>query len=189
LTITTTIEELRAEIERLRQQAQWLMEPLKLAKHQRFGTSSEKTSPEQLSLFNETEVCADLTAPEPELTEVKSHTRKKTRLTTDKLPEDLPVEEVVHELPEGERACPDCGNELHKMGREIRDELKHIPAHAVIVRHIQYVYACRNYEDNSVVSQNCRGFCRGGSCVRPNVCGTEGGHKIRPYEKPPSTHV
>ena len=142
-------EELRAENEHLRQTVQWLMEQLKLSKHQRFGPSSEQTPLDQLSIFNEAEMTADLSAPEPEITTVAAHTRKKTRLTTDKLPEDLPVEEVIHELPNDERDCPDCGNEMHKMGQETRDELKFVPAHAIILRHIRYVYGCRDCENNS----------------------------------------
>ena len=92
---------------------------------------------------------ANLTAPEPELSEVKTHYRKKTRLTTDKLPEELPVEVIEHELPEDERICTDCGSKLHTMGREIREELKIIPAKAVIVQHIRHVYACRSCETTS----------------------------------------
>ena len=147
------IKELRAENEQLRQTVQWLMEQLKLRKHQQFGASSEQTPLEQLCcnefLFNEAEAVADLSAPEPAITTVKAHTRAKTRLTTDKLPEDLPVEEVIHELPEGDCVCPDCGNPLHKMGQETRDELKLVPAKAVILRHVRYTYACRDCEKNS----------------------------------------
>ena len=103
-----------------------------------------------MNLFNEAEAAADLTAPEPSLSEVKAHYRKKrTRLTTDKLPEDLPVEIIEHELPESERICSDCGSEMHTMGREIREELKIIPAKAVIVRHVRHVYSCRNCEETS----------------------------------------
>ena len=141
--------ELTAEIEQLRQQNQWLMVQLRLSKHQQFGVSSEQTNSDQLCLFNEAETSADLSVQEPELTEVKKHHRKHTRLTTDKLPEDLPVEIVEHKLPEAERICPDCGNGLHQMGQETREELKIIPAKAVIVRHVRYVYACRNCETNS----------------------------------------
>ncbi|EGO62234.1 hypothetical protein ALO_18707 [Acetonema longum DSM 6540] len=36
------------------------------------------------------------------------------------------------------------------MGKQIRRELKLIPAQAVIVEHVQYVYACRNCETNAV---------------------------------------
>ncbi|WP_242973942.1 IS66 family transposase zinc-finger binding domain-containing protein [Clostridium thermosuccinogenes] len=125
------------------------MAQIRLAKHNQFGASSEQTNALQMSLFNEAEATADLTASEPLLTKVKTHYRKRTRLTTDKLPEDLPVEVIEHELPETERVCPDCGGELHTMGRETREELKIIPAKAVIVRHVRHVYSCRNCEETS----------------------------------------
>lgn len=144
-----TNEALMAENERLRDQVQWLMEQFRLARHKQFGSSSEQTNLDQLYLFNEAEQSADLTAPEPEITEVKAHYRKKTRLTTDKLPEDLPVEIIEHGLPEEKRVCPDCGCSLHKMGENTREELKIIPAQAVIVRHVGHVYACRHCEGSS----------------------------------------
>lgn len=125
------------------------MAQLNLLKHKQFGVSSEKTNTDQISIFNEAEAAADLTAPEPELTKVKEHFRKRTRLTTDKLPEDLPVEVIEHELPEDKRICPDCGDILHTMGKETREELKIIPAKAVIIRHVRHVYACRNCESAS----------------------------------------
>jgi len=143
------IEEKDLKIAELEQKIQWFMEQLRLAKHKQFGVSSEQINVLQISLFNEAESTAELTVPEPELTEIKTHYRKKTRLTTDKLPEDIPVEVVEHELPEAERFCPDCDGELHVMGREIREELKIIPAKAVLVQHIQYIYACRNCEETS----------------------------------------
>jgi len=135
-----------AELER---QVQWFMEQIRLAKRRQFGASSEQTNAFQINLFNEAEASADLSKPEPSLTEVKAHYRKRTRLTTDKLPEDLPVEIIEHELPESERVCPDCGGELHTMGRETREELRIIPAKAVIVRHVRHVYSCRNCEETS----------------------------------------
>ncbi|ADU26192.1 IS66 family transposase [Ethanoligenens harbinense] len=137
------------QIAELKQQIQWLMEQFRLAKRKQFGASSEQTDNEQLCLFNEAEQTADLTVPEPETTEVKAHYRRKTRLTTDKLPEDLPVETIEHELPIEARICPDCGCPLHKMGEDIREELKIIPAKAVIVRHVRHVYACRHCEESS----------------------------------------
>ena len=143
------IEEKDRQVTKLENQVQWLMEQLRLAKHKQFGASSEQTDMNQLYLFNEAEQTAELTAPEPEITEVKAHHRKKTRLTTDKLPEDLPVEVVEHELPEENRVCPDCGRALHKMGEDVHEELKIIPAKAVIVRHVRYVYACRHCEASS----------------------------------------
>lgn len=130
-----TIEELKLENEQLKQQNQWLMEQFRLLRHKQYGTSREQSFVEQMNLFNEMEATADLTTPEPTLTAVKRHYRKRTCLMTDKLPEELPVEVIDHELPEDERICPDCGGELHTLGREIREELRIIPARAVIVRH------------------------------------------------------
>lgn len=143
------IEEKDRQVAELENQVQWLMDQLRLAKHKQFGASSEQTDLNQLYLFNEAEQTAALTAPEPEITEVKAHYRKKTRLTTDKLPEDLPVEIIEHELPEENRICPDCNGSLHKMGEDVREELKIIPAKAVVVRHVRHVYACRNCEASS----------------------------------------
>ncbi len=143
------IEEKDRRIAELEKQLQWLMAQIRLAKHKQFGASSEKTDGSQLSLFNEAESYANLTIPEPELTEVKAHYRKHTRLTTDKLPKDLPVEIIEHVLPDEDCICPECRSEMHTMGQETREELKLIPAKAVIVRHIRHVYACRNCEATS----------------------------------------
>lgn len=147
--LLNVIEEKDRRIAELEQQVRWLMSQIRLAKHKQFGASSEKTDSLQLFLFNEAESIADMTVPEPKLTEVKAHYRKRTRLTTDKLPKDLPVEVIEHELPVEDCICPDCGNELHTMGREAREELKIVPAKAIIVRHVRHIYACRNCEGTS----------------------------------------
>ncbi|MFA6851317.1 MAG: IS66 family transposase [Selenomonadaceae bacterium] len=147
--LLSIIEEKDRRIAELEQQVQWFMAQIRLAKHKQFGVSSEKTDNIQLSIFNEAELSSDMTMPEPELTEVKAHYRKRTRLTTDKLPKDLPVEVIEHELPAEDCICPKCSSQMHTMGKETREELKIIPAKAVIVRHVQHVYACRNCEGTS----------------------------------------
>lgn len=43
-----------------------------------------------------------------EIIDIKAHYRRKTRLTTDKLPEDLLIEIIEHELPQEKRVYPDC---------------------------------------------------------------------------------
>lgn len=143
------IEEKDRRIADLEQQVQWFMSQIRLAKHKQFGASSEKTDDLQLLLFNEAESSADITLPEPKLSEVKAHYRKRTRLTTDKLPKDLPVEVVEHELPAEDCICPNCSDRLHTMGKEIHEEFKVIPAKAMIVRHVRHIYACRHCEGNA----------------------------------------
>lgn len=142
--------DLKNNIAELTSKVEWLMEQFRLAQHRRFGASSEKSvvgEHEQLNLFNETEIDSDILVPEPELVEIEKHFRKRKNMVNDKLPEDLPVETVVHELPPEEQICPECDGALHVMGTEtLRRELKLIPAKAVVVEHIRKVYACRQCE-------------------------------------------
>jgi len=80
--------------------------------------------------------------PEPELVEIEKHFRKRKNMVNDKLPENLPVETVLHELEPGEQVCPECDGALHVMGTEtLRRELKLVPAQAVVVEHGRKVYA------------------------------------------------
>lgn len=143
------LQALRPQVSELAQQVQWLMEQMRLAKHRQFGASSEKGGHDQLDLFNEAEATADETIAEPELCEVEKHYRKKAREAKDRLPADLPVEVVEHTLPLEEQVCPECDGPLHIMGKRVRRELKLIPAKAVIVEHVRYVYACRDCEKDS----------------------------------------
>ena len=88
-----------AELETL---VKYYEELLRLQKHRQFGASSEKSEYDlnQLSIFNEIEFTADPAVSEPKLIEVEKHHRKRTRLTNDRLPEDLPVEAMP-----GKRYC------------------------------------------------------------------------------------
>lgn len=144
----TEIAELKARVSELETLVKYYEEQFRISKHRQFGTSSEKSEYDfnQLSIFNETELFADANVPEPELVEVEKHYRKRTRLTTDKLPEDLPVEIVEYGLPESEQICPECGGPLHVMGHETRRELVIIPAQVKIREHVRKIYACRACE-------------------------------------------
>lgn len=142
--------DLRNQISELSAKVQWLMEQFRLSQHNRFGASSEKNvggEHEQMNLFNESEIISDILVPEPELSTIEKHFRKRKNMVNAKLPENMPVEIVLHELPLDEQACPECDGNLHVMGKEVlRRELKLIPAKAVIVEHIRNIYACRNCE-------------------------------------------
>lgn len=141
---------MKSENAELTQKVNWLMEQFRLAKHHKFGASSEKSEYDfsQMSIFNEAEFFADPDEKDPELAEVKTYFRKRTRLTTDKLPNDLPVEVVEHELPEAKRICLECGGELHVMGHDTRSELVIILAQVKLREHVRHVYACRHCEQN-----------------------------------------
>jgi transposase len=139
-------EALKTQNAELSQQIKWLMEQIRLAKHKQFGASSERSGYDQANLFNEAEVVSDDCVKEPALEVVKSHYRKKARVCKDRLSPELPVEVIEHFLSDEEQSCPECGENLHVMGKDIRRELKLIPAKAVIVEHVRYVYSCRECE-------------------------------------------
>ena len=146
----------RAEYENMQAQIQWLMEQLRLSRQKRFGMTSEHTSEdvmEQLSLlFNEAEVYADQGAQEDDSrVVVASHKRhKKHEYTLDELPEDVPVEVVEHRLPEEELICPECGETMTEIGKDVRRRLKLEPAKVVVVEDWYYTYACRKCEKENI---------------------------------------
>ena len=144
------IAELEAEIINLKQQVQLLQELLRLARLRQYGSSSEKSvaidDGEQLSFFNEAEVTANPTAPEPELEQI-TYKRKKQKGKREMDFSGFPVEQIVHELPESERICPDCGGQTHACGHEVhRRELTVVPAQFKVTEHVQTVYSCRGCE-------------------------------------------
>ena len=130
------------EIASLNRQVEWLTQQLRLLQGQRFGVSSERTQAiisEQFSLFNEAEELAEPKAAEPDLEQITYRRRKqagKRELDFSR----LPTEQVVHELPEEERVCPECGGALHQCGQSVaRRELVYVPAQYKVVEHIQAV--------------------------------------------------
>ncbi len=125
----------------------WYEEQLRLSLQKKYGASSERTHPGQLQLelFNEAEAVADPRREEPSL-ETITYRRQKGRKRREDVLAGLPEEVIVYDLPEAEQVCPCCGEALHHMSDEVREELKLIPAQAKAVKHVRRVYACRQCE-------------------------------------------
>ncbi len=146
-------EELQAQSKRvseLESRVDVLMEALRLARHKQFGASSEKSEDtliEQLSfLFNEAEVfsAAEKDAEE-NVTVVAAHKRhKKHEYTLDTIPEGMPTKQVEHRLEGEDLICPQCGDCLSEIGKEVVRTLEIIPAQTVVREDIYYTYACQN---------------------------------------------
>ena len=137
------------QIEELTAKLNWYEEQFKLSQQKRFGASSEKTNPDQLSVFNEAEKESRLEKDEPTIEEI-TYKRKRKKGLNKKSFEDLPVEVIEYRLEEEDKVCPACNDPLHEMSKEIRKELKVIPAQVKIVEHIRYVYACRACEKDNI---------------------------------------
>lgn len=130
------------------------MEALRLAQRKRFGASSEKredTLSEQLSfLFNEAEAFAEEQNKEDVTVAAAYKRHKKHEYTLDKIPEDVPVEQIEHRLEGQKLVCPQCGGELREIGKEVVNKLKIIPARVVVERHIYYSYACQHCDKENI---------------------------------------
>ena len=144
--LSEIIAEKDARIAELEALVKYYEQQFRLSKHRQFGASSEKSEYDQLNIFNEAEATVDANVPEPELSEIKRHFRKRKRLINDSLPENLPIEVVEHDLPSDEQICPECTGSLHAMGREKRRELVIVPAQVKIREHVRKIYACRDCE-------------------------------------------
>jgi len=148
----------KEEINNLRQKLEHMNEILLNMQRARFGQSSEKqkyVSPDQLSVFNEAEAEQDPKAPEPDEKTiiVPEHKRKPKRPLADRMSE-LPSEDVILELPEDERNCPNCGNALRIMGKKfLRKELIVIRKQIKVVNYYAYTYTCDNCEKNKGVTR------------------------------------
>ena len=165
--LTQTVEELTAKLN-------WYEEQFRLSQSRRFGSSSEKVHSEQLSIFNEAEKESRENIPEPTIEEI-TYKRKKSspRGLNKESFDDLPVETIEYDLDEDEKTCPECGNSLHKMSKEIRRELKIIPAEVVVVEHVKYIYACRQCEKENtstpIISAEMPNPILKGSFVSPSL--------------------
>jgi len=141
---------LKARIQELEALNNWYTEQLKLSRQKQFGSSSESSKRddlEQLNLFNEAEAERQPFVAEPD-TETISYQRKKGKRGENI--KHLPVEVVEYKLPEDKQACPQCGEPLHVMSKEVRKELTIVPAKVKIIEHVSYIYSCRQCENHEI---------------------------------------
>lgn len=116
----------------------------------RYGPRSEKVDPNQLALFD-TQVGEDSRPPDVQDDDtsldvvVREHRRRGGRTA---LPENLPREQVEHDLAEGEKACPACGRLRERIGADTSEQLELVPAQLKIIEHVRHKYACRHCQEH-----------------------------------------
>ena len=139
-------QELESKTEELKTLVKYYEEQLRLSSQKKYGASSEKSeSSQQLFLFDEVEKEADTHKPEPTVEEITYIRRKKAGKREDDL-SGLPVRTIEYSLPQEQRVCPECGEDMHVMGHDTRKELEIIPAEVRVIEHVREVYSCRRCE-------------------------------------------
>jgi len=124
-----TIEELSATVQDLQKQIAWL-------KRQLFGRKSERFEADKSEgLFDHLPDPPEAETEDNGESDTETVTYKRRRGKRKPLPEDLPREERIHDLPEQEKAG------MRRIGEEVSEQLEIEPGRVYVVRHIQYVYA------------------------------------------------
>ena len=131
-------------IQNLEQRFTALEEQYKLLLIQKFCRKSEKSETEenQQLLFAEEPSSQEEAASEQQET-VKTYSRKKPGRKP--IPDSLPREEVVIDIPEEDKHCA-CGHDLVRIGEETAERLQVILPKMWVERIVRPKYACRNCE-------------------------------------------
>jgi len=133
--------ETKAELYRRELAYAELEEKYRILKQKLYGRSSAQWSPEELAqarLFNEAEMaaCAEETEEAPETVVMVAAHPKRCRGKRLPLPDDLPREEVVYDIPEEDKTCA-CGNERRCIGEKTSEKLDIEPPKLKVIRIIR----------------------------------------------------
>lgn len=138
---------LSAENLYLKEQNAWLLRQI-------FGKKSERVvdaNQEQLKFDG----FAATSQEKSETQTIPVHQRKKRTSTGEdaiKLPDDLPIETTVIDIPEEEKVCKETGIPLEKIGEEVSHKLAHRPASYFLKRIIRPKYAHPKQEEKGVIT-------------------------------------
>jgi len=136
---------LLAQNTKLREDNRYLREQLELLKRHIFGHKSEKLPAALLGAESD---LFGVPAPDPSLGQTKQiagHERALPKAGHGRvaLPDNLPCETVVLDVPEAEKTCPCCGKERVHIGDDVSEQLDIIPPQFLRRRTVRQKYACR----------------------------------------------
>jgi transposase len=136
----STIDKLQRELQQVKHYVERLL-------RSKYGPHSERVDPNQLPLFQPDEFLDDAAKHEavneaPVV--VYEHRRGGGRGS---LADHLPREIVEHDLADGERQCPCCGEMRQRIGCETSEHLELVPAVLKVIEHRRWKYACRRCEE------------------------------------------
>jgi transposase len=142
--LAQTVTRQREQIEKKDRQIVELLQALR-------GKRRERVDPNQLLLFEAEELTA-LLDEQDEAGDDAPASRRRRRRGRRPLPDDLPREEIHHELPESERLCPVDGEPMPRIRWEISEQLEYEPASLKVIVHKRAVYACPQRHDEATLA-------------------------------------
>jgi transposase len=129
---------------KLEQKDQQILELLKAMR----GKTRESVDPDQLVLFEMEELEQLL---QEHAREKKAARRGRKKHGRRQIPDGLPQEEVIYELPEAERLCPHDGQPMQLIRYETSKQLEYVPAKFKVILHKRAVYACPTKHDEATL--------------------------------------
>lgn len=140
--LTATIESQQKQLQQSERTIRELLQALR-------GKQRERVDPNQLLLFELGELQQLIEEQLEDPPETASPSRKKRKRRPRNLPENLPREEVIHELPEAQRLCPLDGRPMPVIRYETSEQLDFEPAKLKVIVHKRAVYACPEKHDEA----------------------------------------
>ncbi len=126
-------------IESLSSDCQSLRQDIEQLKRYIYGQRSERHTEDdsQLTLFDQEQDSAPDPADDEDDLEEEITYRRRKRKKSDRFPEHLPREVKTIDVPEDERSCPCCGEEMPIIDTDVRERLEFIPA-SMVVHELHY---------------------------------------------------
>lgn len=150
----TLIEEQARVSESLARANERLKFELEQLKRYIYGRRSERhvEDDSQLTLFAEEQDTTPDQEEDAEVIEEEISYRRRQRSKSDRFPENLPREVQTIDVPEPERICPCCGEEMPIIDTDIRERLEYIPAKMVVHEFRYPKRACGKCKDGVKVA-------------------------------------
>jgi transposase len=124
------------------QKIQLLEDKINILQRNNYAPKSEKVSPNQLGLFNEAEELTLDKIDDDKFEDKEIITYERNKKRKPRIPESLPREEIIIDLPEDKKFCPVDGTPLKEIGEETSEKLEFIPAKFKVLKTIRKKYAC-----------------------------------------------
>src|SRR5579871_5027410 len=115
------------------------------------GRKSERLSREQLALFMQEGFAAELglELPQPEESnDPKDEPPSASASGSEKprgrkpLPRHLKRERIEHDLPQSEKHCAQCDEDLRRIGEQVSERYEYLPAQMKVIEDACFTYAC-----------------------------------------------
>lgn len=149
------VAELEASIAALSSNNVALAHKVEVLLHQLYGKKAERrTSDHPVLPFpgDEPEPPPPPHVAEAEDDEYETITYSRKKRGATRISKDLPRETVVLDVPQADRMCPCCGEQMTEIGKEISERIDFTPAVLKVIETVRPKYACKKHEENGVLT-------------------------------------